>query len=51
MNDEQRGRQVSNVVGRLKGGVSEPVLQCAFGYWRNIDKETGDRFTKGVNGG
>ena len=50
MNDSQRNRLVSNVVGHLKNGVSEPVLQRAFEYWRNIDKETGDRIVKGVKG-
>jgi catalase len=51
MDDEQRDRLVSNVIGHLKNGVSEPVLQRAFEYWRNIDKEIGDRIAKGVNGG
>ena len=41
----------SNVVGHLSDGVSEPVLERAFEYWRNIDKETGDRIAKGFNGG
>jgi catalase len=50
MDDEQRDRLVSNVVGHLKKGVSEPVLQRAFEYWRNIDKEIGDRIAKGVKG-
>ncbi len=48
---QQRERLVSNVVGHLKGGVSEPVLQRAFEYWRNIDKNIGDRIRQGVNGG
>jgi len=51
MDDAQRERLVSNVVGHLKNGVSEPVLQRAFEYWRNIDKEIGDRIAKGVKGG
>ena len=51
MNDAQRDRLVSNVVGHLKKGVSEPVLQRASEYWRNIDKEIGDRIAKGVKGG
>jgi len=51
MDDAQRDRLVSNVVGHLKNGVSEPVLQRAFEYWRNIDKEIGDRIAKGVTGG
>lgn len=48
MDDAARERLVSNVVGHLKKGVSEPVLQRAFEYWRNIDKEIGDRIAKGV---
>jgi catalase len=50
MNDAQRDRLVSNVVGHLKQDVTEPVLQRAFEYWRKIDKETGDRIAKGVSG-
>lgn len=50
MDDAQRDRLVSNVVGHLKKGVTEPVLQRAFEYWRNIDKEIGDRIAKDVNG-
>jgi len=50
MNDEERDRLVANVVGHLKAGVSEPVLERAFEYWRNIDKEIGDRIAKGVKG-
>ena len=51
MDDTQRDQLVSNVVGHLKNGVSEPVLKRAFEYWRNIDKEIGDRIAKGVQGG
>jgi catalase len=50
MDDEQRDRLVLNVVGHLKKGVSEPILQRAFEYWRHIDEEIGDRIAKGVNG-
>lgn len=42
MDDGQRDRLVSNVVGHLKDGVSEPVLKRAFEYWRNIDPKVGD---------
>jgi catalase len=28
--------------------VSEPVLQRAFQYWRNVDKNIGDRIEAGV---
>jgi catalase len=50
MDDAQRDRLVANVVGHLKGGVSEPVLARALEYWRSIDKEIGDRIAKGVKG-
>lgn len=50
MDDAQRDRLVSNVVGHLQKGVSEPVLQRAFEYWHHIDREIGDRIEKGVKG-
>lgn len=50
MDDAARARLVSNVVGHLKKGVSQPILERAFQYWRNIDKEIGDRIAKGVSG-
>jgi catalase len=31
------------VVGHLSNGVSTPVLERAFEYWRNVDKKIGDR--------
>jgi catalase len=43
MDDEQRARLVSNVVGHLKNGVSEPILKRALEYWSNIDQEIGER--------
>ncbi len=49
MDDAARARLVSNVVGHLKAGVSEKVLARAFEYWRNIDKDVGDRIAKGVS--
>ena len=48
MDDAERERLVDNVVGHLRAGVSEPVLQRAFDYWRNIDTDIGDRIEKGV---
>jgi catalase len=51
MDADARTRLVSNVVGHLQAGVSEPVLKRAFEYWRNIDKSLGDRIAKGVTGG
>jgi catalase len=48
MDDQARDRLVSNVVGHLKNGVTEPVLKRAFEYWHNIDKNIGDRIEKGI---
>jgi len=48
MDDDARARLVDNVVGHLLNGVSEPVLERAFEYWHNIDKEIGDRIESGV---
>jgi catalase len=51
MDDAARERLVSNVVGHLKDGVSEPVLKRALEYWRQIDKETGERIARGMRHG
>ncbi|QCQ92863.1 catalase [Rhodococcus sp. SGAir0479] len=48
LDDAARERLVSNVVGHLLNRVSEPVLVRAFEYWRNIDKDVGERIEKGV---
>jgi catalase len=48
MDDAQRDRLVSNVVGHLSQGVTAPVLDRALEYWRNIDKALGDRIASGV---
>ncbi|GAA2558001.1 catalase [Pseudonocardia hydrocarbonoxydans] len=46
--DDERARFVDNVSGHLADGVSEPVLLRAFEYWRNVDKEIGDRVEAAV---
>jgi catalase len=51
LDDAARDRLVSNVVGHLLDGVTEPVLQRAFGYWRNVDKDLGDRIEAAVRAG
>ncbi|RUO25306.1 catalase [Aliidiomarina minuta] len=51
MNDDERERLVNNVAGHLKAGVSGPVLERAFKYWRNIDKDIGDRIARAVSSG
>ncbi len=48
MDDAARSRLVSNVVGHLKDGVSDKVLERAFEYWRNIDEDVGNRIEEGV---
>ena len=48
LDDAARDRLVDNVVGHLLNGVSEPILQRAFEYWRNVDKDLGDRIEAGV---
>jgi catalase len=51
MDDAARERLVSNIVGHLLDGVTEPVLQRAFEYWSNVDKELGQRVEDGVRAG
>jgi catalase len=46
-----RDRLVSNVAGHLLDGVTEPVLARAFEYWRNVDKDVGDKIEAGVRTG
>ena len=48
LDDAARDRLVSNVVGHLLNGVTEPVLARAFEYWRNVDKDLGDKIESGV---
>jgi catalase len=38
-------------VGHLLDGVTEPVLQRAFEYFRNVDLDLGERIEKGVRAG
>ena len=48
LDDAGRERLVTNIVGHLLNGVSELVLDRAFEYWRNVDKNLGDRIEAGV---
>ncbi len=47
LDDDARERLVDNIVGHLLNGVTEPVLERAFEYWRNVDKDLGDRVEPG----
>ncbi|GAB2802784.1 catalase [Streptomyces daliensis] len=51
LDDAARERLVNNAAGHLLDGVSKPVLERALQYWRNIDKNVGDRIAAKVNGG
>jgi catalase len=48
LDDAARERLVSNVAGHLLNAVTEPVLQRAFQYWRNVDKNLGDKIEAAV---
>jgi catalase len=48
LNDAARERLINNIVGHLLNAVTEPVLQRAFEYWRNVDKNLGDKVEAGV---
>jgi catalase len=50
LDDAARQRLVDNIVGHLLNGVTEPILARAFEYWRNVDKELGDKVEAGVRG-
>ncbi len=50
MDDAQRSRLVKNAAGHLSQGVSEPVLQRAFKYWKKIDASIGERIESEVRG-
>ena len=48
LDDDARDRLVSNVAGHLSDGVSDKVLARAFEYWKNIDKEIGEKIEQAV---
>jgi catalase len=48
MDDDARDRLVSNIAGHLSDGVSDPVLERAFEYWRNVDRNLGERVEQAV---
>ena len=51
MNDEERERLVSNVVGHLGGVTTDDVMARALQYWKNVDATIGERIAKGVKEG
>jgi catalase len=50
MDDAARDRLVANVIGHLSKGVSQPVLERTFEYWRRIDASVGNRIARGMAG-
>ena len=51
LSDAERDRLVGNIAGHLLDGVAEPVLGRAFEYWRNVDKDLGQRVEDAVRAG
>ncbi|MFD5247553.1 catalase [Amycolatopsis sp. NPDC058340] len=43
MDDAQRERLASNIIGHASNDVSQPVLERVFEYWRKVDKDLGDK--------
>jgi len=50
LDDAARARLVSNIVGHLKDGVSEPVLARTLEYWHKVKKALGGRIAAGMKG-
>jgi hypothetical protein len=50
-NDAQRVQLVDQVAGSLLGALRSPVLERAFEYWKNIDREVGQRIEDKVRSG
>ncbi|MFJ5925878.1 catalase [Kitasatospora sp. NPDC092948] len=48
LDDAARDRLVANIAGHLQDGVSAPVLERAFQYWRNVDRTLGERVAAAV---
>ena len=51
LDDAARDRLASNIAGHLLNGVTEPVLERAFQYWKNVDQTLGERVEKAVRAG
>jgi catalase len=50
MDEEARGRLVTNIVGHLLDGVTEPVMRQAFEYWHAVDATLGDQIEAAARG-
>jgi catalase len=48
MDQAQRDRLASNVIGHASKGVEEPVLSRVFEYWKNVDPDVGKKIEEGV---
>ncbi len=51
LDDAQRERLANNIAGHALNGVTEPVLLRVFEYWRNVDKNLGDKVEQLVRAG
>lgn len=50
LDDAACDRRVPSIVGHLQKGVSQPVLERTYEYWRNVDKELCDRLARDLGG-
>jgi catalase len=51
MDEAERARLTSNIAGHLLDGVTEPVLERAYAYWRNVDDDLGKAVELAVRAG
>ncbi|MBV9803059.1 MAG: catalase, partial [Solirubrobacterales bacterium] len=51
LDDDARGRLVSNIAGHLLQGVSDKVVARAIQYWKNVDQHLGERVEHAVGVG
>ena len=51
LSEQDRTNLVTNIVNHLSDGVSDPVLERALEYWRNVDADLGARVAKGTGNG
>ena len=48
LDDAARARLVGNISGHLLNGVTEPVLERAIQYWKNVDSDLGKKVEEAV---
>ncbi|HSV66596.1 MAG TPA: catalase [Mycobacteriales bacterium] len=51
LSETDREHLAGNIVGHIKGGVTDAMLPRVLEYWANVDPDLGARVAKGVSGG